>query len=224
MAKHVMKGSAPIATGGTKAEWEATTEVIPAGMWIRESDTGKLKITDGSALYSALPYAIQNELTDAEKAMLEKQNTAGGVVVLDGSGLIPTNLLDISFMNKTMYVADITARDAIPEAERTGVIVVADASGDPTVESSTKKMAFYGWKTEDSSWVKLGEQESFDMDFSMFFDFNKHTLADIPESADGTIIHFTKTYKDMVDELAANVVRKQDEIDFIAKVPGDYTV
>lgn len=48
-------GGIAIATSG---EWEATTKVFPAGLWLQESDTGLLKITDGVNVYSDLEYRI----------------------------------------------------------------------------------------------------------------------------------------------------------------------
>ena len=42
----------------TSAEWDATTKVFPAGLWLQESDTGLLKITDGENTYSNLPYRV----------------------------------------------------------------------------------------------------------------------------------------------------------------------
>ena len=42
----------------TSEEWEATTKVFPAGLWLQESDTGLLKITDGVNVYSDLDYRI----------------------------------------------------------------------------------------------------------------------------------------------------------------------
>ena len=42
----------------TSTEWDATTKVFPAGLWLQESDTGLLKITDGENTYSNLPYRV----------------------------------------------------------------------------------------------------------------------------------------------------------------------
>lgn len=86
------------------------------------------------------------------------------------------------------YVADIAARNAIAEADRNNIIVVFDASADPSV---TLGMAGYVWEpqgtsdetTEAGRWVKLFERESLDVDTSNFFDKTTDTADDI---ADGT--------------------------------------
>lgn len=42
----------------TSTEWNATTKVFPAGIFLMESDTGLIKITDGENTYSNLLYRI----------------------------------------------------------------------------------------------------------------------------------------------------------------------
>lgn len=152
-------------SAGTAAAWAATTVAIPAGVMCYETDTKKAKVGDGTSLYSALPYLIDAVLTSSMTALLDNAGAANGVAVLDANGLLPASVIPAQFAAKPVFVLDITARDALPLASRNGIVIVADASADTTVVAG---MAFYGWDEADEVWVKLGEQESFDIDFTNF--------------------------------------------------------
>ena len=187
---------------GTAAQWAATTIPLPAGVPAFESDTGKLKIGDGTKLYPALPYIIDDVLTTEQKAMLSNPNAAGGVVVLDGNGLVPLDLLPSAVKNKVRFVTDIAARDAVLVADRNGLFVVADASADATVESGA---ATYGWDAVSATWVKISEFESLDMDFDDFFQISVHTLDDIRDGVN--YVRLSVGDKAKLDALDANAVR-----------------
>lgn len=45
---------------GTAAALAATNPVIAAGQIVYETDTGRVKVGDGSTAWSALPYAVLN--------------------------------------------------------------------------------------------------------------------------------------------------------------------
>ena len=122
---------------------------------------------------------------------------AGGVIVADSTGQIDdaalklidpidgkvkdsylkfidsgTGKLDLSYLPDTLrakvtYVANITARDALPATgeERKGLVFVIDASDDSTVDSGA---ATYVWNAAANSgtgeWIKVSEEESLDLD------------------------------------------------------------
>lgn len=50
-------------TTATKAEWEATTKVIPNGLLCLETDTLGIRFGNGSDLYKDLPYVVQPSQT-----------------------------------------------------------------------------------------------------------------------------------------------------------------
>lgn len=150
---------------GTAALWAASTVIIPAGVPCFESDTGKMKVGNGTALYSALPYVIDQVLTSAMKSLLDKAGQADGVVVLDANGLIPADKIPLALQARPVFVANIAARDAVPVAERNAVFIVIDASADTSVEGG---MASYAWDDTNEVWMKISEQESMDLDFTSF--------------------------------------------------------
>ncbi len=53
-------------------------------------------------------------------------------------------------------VDDITARDKIPVASRTKVVLVLDATADPQ-QSAESTGAMYGWSASQARWIKLSE-------------------------------------------------------------------
>jgi len=162
MADRVVSGFTKISSG-TAAAWAATNTAIGKGIYAYESDTGRAKIGDGVLLYRDLPYHVDQVLTQALKDLLTKANQANGVVVLDANDLIPASKIPQSVKNAPVFVSNIAARDAIPEANRTSVVIVLDASADLTVDAG---MAFYAWATDIQDWIKVGEQESMDVDLT----------------------------------------------------------
>lgn len=103
--------------GGTASEWSTANPVLGAREIGVETDTGKLKIGDGTTDWNSLPYlrvdwgeiagSITNQ-ADLQTALSGKQDTLGytpentankgvanGYCELDASGLIPENRLPI---------------------------------------------------------------------------------------------------------------------------------
>ncbi len=107
------------------------------------------------------------------------------------------------------FVADITARNALTGSAKNGLIVVLDASGDPTVESSTKKQATYVWNNDTTSWEKLAEQESLDYDFSDFFKIATNTADDINDGATKCIM--TKVERTNLADLVSDAFYKSTD-------------
>ena len=100
---------------GTAAQWTSANPVLAAGEIGTETDTGKLKVGDGTSTWSALAY-IQGEgsssswgsltgsmsaQTDLATALGAKQSTAekgvaSGYASLDSSGLVPAAQLQVA--------------------------------------------------------------------------------------------------------------------------------
>ena len=195
----------------TAANWGSKSYVLPAGIWMLESDTMKIKISDGTKNYSALPYVFESLFTDAYKQMLDKANTANGVVTLGGDGKIDVSLLPDSITSAVggivVYVANISERDLLPAEKKTGLVVVVDASADPTVTSG---MASYVWKKDDGdgdggTWLKVSENESLDIDLSNYFNKTSDNLDSIQDGT--TYIKMEKTWKTSVDDLLTHALR-----------------
>ncbi len=111
------------------------------------------------------------------------------------------------------YVANVAARDALTTDKKGGLIIVLDASDDPTVTSG-KKQAGYVWNADAAegagAWDKLFEQESMDVDLSGFFSLANHTADNIADGA--TKVVMLKTERDQLAELVTDAVRYSDAI------------
>lgn len=164
----------------TAANWTAADPQLLKDQLCLERDTGKMKIGDGTKKWSELSYVPFSELTAAQITMLVKKNTAEGVAVLGADGKLSIDLLpddltqSVTIPAAFKWVQNITERDALTDEEKKSVIFVWDASADPTVATGS---AQYIWRITSGegvepvkgSWVKVGEQESMDVDTSAFF-------------------------------------------------------
>lgn len=188
---------------GTKAQLEGMTKVVPAGVWFRESDTGKMKVSDGTSLYSALGFTVDAVFTDAHKALMDNAGAANGVATLDATGklsmdALPTELTSSVLSGAVKYVADISARDALAADQKGGLIIVVDASADSTVAAGT---AGYSW--DGSAWTKVFESESMDVSLADYFAMSTNTLDDVKDGT--TYVRMAKTWKESVDSDLADI-------------------
>lgn len=190
----------------TASNWSTVNPILPKGTMAMASDTGVIKVGDGVAHYNDLAVRVDATLTQAQRVMLDKVNTANGVVQLDATGAIPMSLMPSGVVSGSVkFVADIAARDALTGNQRDGLIVVLNAVGDPTV---TKDSAQYVW---NGTWVKVGEKESMDIDLVPYFNVTTDTLDRI--AAGTNYIHFTPDMKAAYDLVVSQAVRKGDQID-----------
>ena len=179
----------------TKAALEGMTKVAPAGIWFLESDTGVMKVSDGTSLYSALPNKVEALFTSSFKTLLDNANAANGVAKLDASGkltmgMLPEELTSSVLSGAVKYVADIDARDAL--TEKGGMVIVVDASADATVATGT---AGYAWNGE--AWTKVFESESMDVSLADYFAMSVNTLDDVQDGT--TYVKMAATWKASVD-------------------------
>lgn len=164
----------------TAANWTTADPQLLKDQLCLERDTGKMKIGDGTKKWSELSYVPFSELTAAQITMLVKKNTAEGVAVLGVDGKLSIDLLpddltqSVTIPAAFKWVQNIEERNALTDEEKKSVIFVWDASEDPTVTTGS---AQYIWRITsgegvepvEGSWVKVGEQESMDVDTSVFF-------------------------------------------------------
>lgn len=164
----------------TAANWTAADPQLLKDQLCLERDTGKMKIGDGTKKWSKLSYVPFSELTAAQITMLVKKNTAEGVAVLGTDGKLSIDLLpddltqSVTIPAAFKWVQNITERDALTDEEKKSVIFVWDASADPTVATGSAQYIWRitsgeGVEPAEGSWVKVGEQESMDVDTSVFF-------------------------------------------------------
>lgn len=160
------------------ANWLAANPIVPDGVMVYESDTGKAKIGDGVKTYSALPYRIDQALSEAGKALLDNAGGAGGVAVLGADGKVPASQLPDVLRGTIVYNQTIAERDLTPTEDREGrLFMVVDASADATVNAGA---ALYGWNPTllagAGDWFKIAEYESLDVDFNVFFNKETNTI------------------------------------------------
>lgn len=167
-----MKGVVAIPSQ-TASAWTTQNPIVPAGVLAFETDTKRFKMGDGTTAWTALDYTIQESLTPEQKALLENAGLAGGALVLDGDGKVPMDSLPEIIKGSIVYTADIAGRDELTAAQRSGLVMVVDASADPTVDAGA---ALYGY---DTDWIKISEYESLDPDLSEYFNIVTMTLDDI---------------------------------------------
>lgn len=192
----------------TTANWTLKDPVLPKGLLALDETTGTIKVGDGISKYSKLAVKIDATLTQAQRTMLDNYNAANGVAVLDANGKLSMSMMpDAVASGSVKFVADIAARDALTGTGRDGLIYVLNATADNTV---TLGSAFYVWHEDTTSWEKIGEKESLDIDLTPYFDHTTETLDII---ADGTsYVKFTPAERTELATLSTDAVRYTDTI------------
>ena len=172
-----LKG-AIIGNVSTDAEWKGLTKPIPANMMVFASDTKVIKVGDGVTMYNNLPDYYN-----------------------------PNSIIDLSDILHVKFVADIPARDLIPEDERTSLVYVYDASQDEEVTSGS---AVYAYDKEKSQWVKFAEGELFNFKPEDYFDKTTDTADDINDGT--TKVMMTATERAQLTDLVSNAVKYTDTV------------
>lgn len=96
-------------------------------------------------------------------------------------------------------VSNIAARDAIASPDDGMLIIVRDASGDPTVDSGS---ATYGWMAAETPWEKLAEFESLDtvMAWTNITGRPTSTPAQIDSAVTNSHTHANATQLDLIGQ------------------------
>lgn len=219
-------------TTGTASELQGSTKKIPNGVWCLETDTGYMKVGDGLKTYSQLPYKIQEALLPEWKTMLQKVNQADGVLKLDASGKVtmdqlPSEIISDALTGNIVYVADIAARDLLTDPKKSGLVIVMDATADPTVSRGS---AAYTWQSQEEgaeeggAWLKILEFESMDIDFDTilgeYFKFTGDSANTLDDIQDGTTyIKMESAWKTSVDsdltDLKSRLGTAESDIDAV---------
>lgn len=158
----------------TKSEIDNVVTATSVNDRARANHTGEQAITTITGLQNAL---------DAKEATTNK-GVANGYASLDGNAKVPVSQIPAN-MQSFKIVADLTARNAIPMAERSeGLPVhVVDASAYADVGSGSAGYILQGGLA-NSNFVKIYESESLDIDLSLYFNKTTDTTNDITDSTD----------------------------------------
>ena len=169
----------------TSLNWSSANPVVPSGVLCLETDTGKIKLGNGSTAWNDLGYKVDAVLTAAQKTLLDNAGSANGVATLDSAGTLPLAQIPVLTEDKlplslrggiVRFVADIAAMEALTEKD--GLIYVLDASAD---ESVAEGSAQFVWNEDQSKWIKIGEAESLDLDLTNYFNYATMDSDDITE-------------------------------------------
>jgi len=195
----------------TEAVLSSTNPVPLANQPVIATDTGIIKIGDGTTPWNLLPVRIDAVLTQAEKTMLVNKNAANGVAVIGEDGRLSMDLMPTAIAaGSVKFVADIAARDALVGDAKNGLIYVIDASADTDV---TLGSAFYVWHEDTTAWEMIGEQESMNIDLTPYFN---HETENISIIADGDgFVKMTEAERATLADLDANALRKDQVIAFV---------
>ena len=118
-------------------------------------------------------YTFEDHVNDdshlllSEREALDKTNTSGGYVRLNSKGHVPDELIDPQFINIHTELPDIDALLHASNIDYGILVMVIDATGDPSVDSGwavyrRKKNSDEYW--ELSGWDKVIEGESVEVD------------------------------------------------------------
>lgn len=166
-----------------KSEWGLIDTVLPEGMMISETDTGFYKITDGVNKLSDIKYGgADPDLI----SLVTNANLGGGIVVLTDVGKVDTNLISDEFKYCVKAVDTLEERDKLPKNEKHIYFVRND--------TSVNSGAFYVWNVSDSSWVRISDFNTFQVELSSLLHKTRDTLDKV---TDGTnYVRMSKQHKD----------------------------
>ena len=101
---------------GTEAEWASVDPVLAGGEMGLETDTGKFKFGDGSTAWTALDYALADQIDDY--IPLSEKGNPGGVATLNSDGQVPLGQLGLlidgapALLNTLQEIANALGNDA----------------------------------------------------------------------------------------------------------------
>lgn len=163
----------------TEEAWANTTVIIPDGVVCYAVDRFQAKIGNGKDLYMDLPYAFDSIPTDL-KTFIDEHT----FIVTDENNTIPTGYFPKDVFNIHTAVGTIEDRNNldIEVIRNSQLIFVADATDDPTVKAG---FALYVAKFNslwEYEWVKVGEQESIDLDFGEYLIASETTIDQLADT------------------------------------------
>lgn len=165
---------------------------------------GQVYIDDAKTKTLAEHVADTNlHLSAAERAALNKTNTANGYVTLDASGFVPTSFLNPSALAVKLEYATIpdmlkaTTTEVFPGQ----LVMVVNATGDDTVDTGWaiyRRLADATDLSTIGAWQKIAEKESLDVvvNWANIDGKPNSTVADIDDAVDKKHTHENKATLD----------------------------
>lgn len=191
--KHLITMMQKNATGGYDTFYPKT---IASQVFIDDTTTVADHIADTS-----------KHLTAEERVRLSKAGQANGFAVLDENGFIPSKNINPSVLAINTEFATITAMKAadINKIYAGELVMVTDASEDPTVESGWaiyRRLTNATDLTDLASWQKIAEKESLDVVVSWdnLKDKPTSTVSAIDAAVTNSHTHANKAVLDKLSE------------------------
>ena len=191
--KHLITMMQKNATGGYDTFYPKT---IASQVFIDDTTTVADHIADTS-----------KHLTAEERERLSKAGRANGFAVLDENGFIPSKNINPSVLAINTEFATITAMKAadINKIYAGELVMVTDASEDPTVESGWaiyRRLTNATNLTDLASWQKIAEKESLDVVVSWdnLKDKPTSTVSAIDAAVTNSHTHANKAVLDKLSE------------------------
>ena len=191
--KHLITMMQKNATGGYDTFYPKT---IASQVFIDDTTTVADHIADTS-----------KHLTAEERERLSKAGQANGFAVLDENGFIPSKNINPSVLAINTEFATITAMKAadINKIYAGELVMVTDASEDPTVESGWaiyRRLTNATDLTDLASWQKIAEKESLDVVVSWdnLKDKPTYTVSAIDAAVTNSHTHANKAVLDKLSE------------------------
>lgn len=191
--KHLITMMQKNATGGYDTFYPKT---IASQVFIDDSTTVADHIADTS-----------KHLTAEERERLSKAGQANGFAVLDENGFIPSKNINPSVLAINTEFATITEMKAadINKIYAGELVMVTDASEDPTVESGWaiyRRLTSASDLTDLASWQKIAEKESLDVVVSWenLKDKPTSTVSAIDAAVTNSHTHANKAVLDKLSE------------------------
>lgn len=191
--KHLITMMQKNATGGYDTFYPKT---IASQVFIDDTTTVADHIADTS-----------KHLTAEERERLSKAGQANGFAVLDENGFIPSKNINPSVLAINTEFATITAMKAadINKIYAGELVMVTDASEDPTVESGWaiyRRLTNATNLTDLASWQKIAEKESLDVVVSWdnLKDKPTSTVSAIDAAVTNSHTHANKAVLDKLSE------------------------
>ena len=185
----------------TKEVWDALPAVTMPNVLLIESDTGRIKLSDGEHRYPDIPYAIGHSLSDEEYQLFKDINKADGLVKLTNAGLLPDHVFPERYRRtiKTVmtYQEMVNSGNdpATGEDFKLHAVICIDATGDPSGKI-TQGGAWYAWYDDPdgegekpSGWQITGIFEEPTLSLTHYFKVSgtdANTIGDISDDVDDT--------------------------------------
>lgn len=144
---------------GTASQWTSTNPTLASGEWGYETDTGKVKIGNGTSGWTSLGYTGSGTVT----SITAGTGLTGGTITTTGTVAIDTSVTaDLStaqtFTNKTLTTPTITQGQSTPSFTTNAYTLVAGDAGKLLLASNSSTAGTVNIPTDATTNFAVGTQ------------------------------------------------------------------